>query len=503
MSTVAATATGLAVHLPALQVVVPLVAAPLAIFLRPPALAWGLATVVSLVATVIAALLLATVVESGTISYAVGNWEPPFGIEYRIDVLSALMMLLVSTVAAVVLIWGRQSVEKEIDRDRIYLFYVAYLLCLTGLLGMLATGDAFNLFVFLEISSLSSYALISQARDRRALRAAYNYLVMGTIGATFYVIGIGLMYMITGTLNMADMARIVAEGPVAHRTLLVAMAFIGVGLSLKIALFPLHAWLPGAYAYAPSVVSAFLAATATKVGLYVLIRMLFTVFGETVVHAEVVEEVALLVLGLGAMFAGSLVAVFRKNVKKLLAWSSVAQVGYMTVGVGMLTVPGLTAGLTHVLNHALIKGTLFMALGCVVYRLGSARIEVLHGAARVMPWTMAAFVVGGLSLIGVPATAGFVSKWYLMLAAFDAGMWWLAVAIVLSSLIAVIYVWKVVEVAYLRAPTAATARAGEAPLGMLIPLWVMVAANVWFGFDTSLTVDTARLAARSLLEGAP
>ena len=266
-------------HLPALQVVLPLLSAPLIVLVRRQAFAWFLATAVSGVSLVIAIALAMRVAQVGVISYAIGSWPPPWGIEYRVDALNAFVLVLVSLIGTVVMPYARLSIAAELPREQEYLFFALYCLCLTGLLGITITGDVFNLFVFLEISSLSTYVLIALGRKRKALVAAYQYLVMGTIGATFYVIGIGLLYLMTGTLNLADLADrlpAVKDG----RPVLAALAFITVGIGLKLALFPLHQWLPNAYAYAPSVVTAFLAATATKVSVYVLIRFYFTVFGE-------------------------------------------------------------------------------------------------------------------------------------------------------------------------------------------------------------------------------
>ncbi|MBT3605594.1 MAG: monovalent cation/H+ antiporter subunit D family protein, partial [Candidatus Latescibacteria bacterium] len=265
-------------HLPVLQIVVPLMAAPICILLRRKTIVWAFAMLVSLFAFGVATQLLIKVLNDGVISYALGGWAAPVGIEYRVDVVNAFVLLLVTVIGAVVLFYAPPSVANEISNDRHYLFYAAYLLCLTGLLGITITGDAFNVFVFLEISSLSSYTLIALGRDRRALVASYQYLILGAIGATFIVIGIGLMYMMTGTLNMADLAdrlRAMFE----TRTAVVAFAFLTVGMLIKLALFPLHVWLPNAYCYAPSVVTAFLAATATKVSIYIFLRFTFTVWG--------------------------------------------------------------------------------------------------------------------------------------------------------------------------------------------------------------------------------
>ena len=487
-------------HLPILVIIIPLIAAPLCILFRGKDQAFGIAMLATWGSFACACVIAAQVLTGGTLSYELGGWPPPIGIELRIDALSAFLLLIVSGIGSVVAPYSRSSLLLEYVEDRAYMFYSAYLLCLCGLMGVSVTGDAFNLFVFLEISSLSSYVLIALGFDRRALTAAYQYLIMGTIGATFIVISIGLLYQATGTLNMADIAARLPEHGY-DRTVIAAFAFMVIGAGLKIALFPLHQWLPNAYTYAPSTVAAFLAATATKVSVYILLRFLFTVFGVTFSFEILPTAIPLLILSILAMFIPSIVACFQMNVKKILAYSSVAQIGYMVLGVSFVTATGLTAGILHLFNHALMKGALFLVMGAVAYRIGSSNIDRMAGLARTMPWTMAAFVGGGLSLIGIPMTAGFISKWYLIQASIEKGWWYIAILIVASSLIAVIYIWRVIESAYFREPPEDLLDVKEAPLSLLIPTWILVLANVYFGFETSLPVSMAELAAQTLMGG--
>ncbi len=487
-------------NLPILQVIVPLLAAPVCLLLRNGTLAWALATATGWFSLYAALTLLGSVSEGGMIRYDLGGWEAPWGIEYIVDRLDAYVLVIVAAIGALVLTYARASVAREIRRSQHAAFYAALLLCFAGLLGIVITGDAFNLFVFLEISSLSSYALISLGRDRRALTASYQYLIMGTLGATFILIGVGLLYMLTGTLNMLDLAARIPELE-GNRTAIAAAAFLVVGICLKIALFPLHLWLPNAYTYAPSVVTAFLAGTATKVAVYVLLRFLFTVFG---FGAPLNEWVGTLLIGLAlaGVLVASLVAIFQDDVKRIFAYSSVAQIGYIVLGIGFASVTGLTAALVHLFNHAVMKAVLFLALGAVVYRVGGARLVDLQGLGRCMPLTMAALVAGGLSLIGVPLTVGFISKWYLVLAALESGWWPIAVLVLFGSLLAVLYVWRVVEVAYMQSRPAGATAVAEAPWHLLLPVWVLVAANVWLGIDTELTVGTALVIAEDLLGSA-
>ena len=488
-------------QLPILPIIVPLILAPITLLLPAGRAPWVWAVGVSWLTFVICAVLLQTVADHGTISYFLGDWAPPLGIEYRVDLANAIVLLLVSGIGALVMPFAYRSIEVEIDQRQSPYFYGAFLICMTGLLGVAITGDAFNVFVFLEISSLSTYALIAMGarRDRRALTAAFNYLIMGTIGATFFVIGIGLLYQATGTLNMEDL-RVQLAGQ-DNRVVQAGFAFILVGMGLKLAMFPMHLWLPNAYAYAPSAVTAFLAATATKVAVYVLIRFCYSIFSFDFAFLQAAFTYVLLPLGLAGMFIASLVAVFQEDVKRMLAYSSVAQIGYMLLGLSFATVEGLTAALVHVFNHALMKGALFMAVACVVLRAGSHSIHAFAGLSKRMPYTTWAFIISGLSLVGVPLTVGFISKWYLLQAAFSAGHWYAGFLIVASSLIALVYFGRIAEVMVLREPAEEGKYAiakEDAPLSMLIPMWILVLANVYFGLNTELTGGLAARAAQAL-----
>jgi len=487
-------------HLPALQVVIPLIAAPLTVLMRRRGIAFGIALAASWIAFLISILLWLRVAEFGTISYAIGSWPAPWGIEYRVDRLSSFLLILVSGMAAVVLPYSRASIEAEIPAQQHYLFYTMFVLCLTGLLGIAITGDAFNIFVFLEISSLSTYVLVALGRDRRALFAAYQYLIMGSIGATFLVIGIGLLYLATGTLNLADMGRRLADVS-GTRHVLAALAFITVGVSLKLALFPLHQWLPNAYTYAPSAVSAFLAATATKVAVYVLLRFYFSVFGESAVFQKLPMQQMLLLLALAGMFAASTMAIFQTDLKRLFAYSSVGQIGYIMLGMSFDSVSGLTASIVHLFNHGVTKGAVFMLLGCIALGVGGTSLARVQGLGKRMPMASFGLVVCGLSLMGVPGTAGFVSKWYLLLAALEKGQWWLVFMIVLSSLLAAIYVWRFVEVAYFKEPPKDNQSSIHVPSLMGWPTGILVVLTVYFGLETTLTIGSASQAATLLLGG--
>ena len=492
------------VHLPALQVIVPMLSAPFALLLRPRGLAWAAAVAASLFAFAIAIMLTLGVLDGRTFEYQMGNWPAPYGIELGVDAFSALVLLVITGASSLALLAGRRGLDADIEEERQPLFYAAWLLALAGLVGIPVAADAFNIFVFMEISSLASYVLIAGGPDRRALPAVFKYLIMGTIGATFYLIGIGLIYLMTGTLNLADMELRIHE-VADQKPILVAAGFITIGLALKAAVFPLHVWLPNAYTYAPNAVTVFLAACATKVSLYLLLRFDFLVFQPNLIGHDVQFSYFLMPLAVLAILIASVVALFEKNLKRLFAYSSVAQIGYILLGASLVSVAGLTASVVHIFNHALAKGALFLAIACLATRYSSLRLENIAGAARRMPWTMGAFVLAGFSLVGVPGTAGFISKWYLITAALDHGTVGvvLVIAIVISSLIALAYVWRVIEAAYFGEPYAAAATGGEAPVGILTVTWIAALANLYYGLAPSLPVTLASTAAESLLSYVP
>ncbi|MEL6955633.1 MAG: monovalent cation/H+ antiporter subunit D family protein [Pseudomonadota bacterium] len=505
-------------HAAPLLVVVPLIVATLLVFIPSGRVSWFLSVIATLASLFYALILLGLVQASGPVgselaragidtnlravgllSYELGGWAPPAGIEFRVDALNAMILFLVASIGVLTSIFSWPTVNAEIRTEKQNLFYSAYLVCFAGLCGVAITGDAFNLFVFLEISSISTYVLVAlgATRDRRALPAAFNYLVMGTIGATFYVIGVGFLYAATGTLNMADLSEML-PGLTSNRTVQAGFAFIIIGLGLKAAMWPLHQWLPNAYAYAPSFVTTFLAATATKVALYALIRWLFTVFSPEFAFEAASFEWIFAPLAIAAMVVCSFQAVFQVDVRRTLAYSSVAQVGYMLLGVSLATAAGLSAGLFHLFNHALMKGGLFMAVAGVVLTYQGTTLKDFAGLGRSAPWTMTAFAICGLSLIGVPLTAGFQSKVALLAATLENGWWWAAALIVFSSVLAVIYMGRILEAVFFKAPVNPRKVRKEAPLLLLVPLWALALANLLIGFDAGLPFELSTQAAESI-----
>jgi multicomponent Na+:H+ antiporter subunit D len=438
-------------NLPALQVVLPLIAAAICVLLRSGLASWLVFAFASAGSLAVAAALAVEVYGDGPVHYVMGGWTAPAGIELVVDGANIPVLLLLGATSVIVAIYGRRSVAAEVEGGRTYLFYALLCLLLAGLVGIAVTGDAFNLFVFLEISSLSSYALIALGRRRRALLASFQYLVLGTIGGTFVLIGIGLTYAVTGTLNMADLAQRLPE-VYENRALAAAVVFIFVGLGIKMAIFPLHAWLPNAYAEAPSAISLFIAAVGTKVAIYAFARFAFSVFGREFVFEQLpVGQLALLVASL-AMLVAAAIACVQQDFKRLLAWSSISQIGLIVAGISLATPSGISAAYLHLINHAITAGALFAVAGIVLLRLGSTSLNSLAGLGRRMPLTFAAMVIAGLGLVGVPPTAGFVSKWALASALIEQGEWVVLAVLLVSSLVALVYVGRLVEIGWFRPP---------------------------------------------------
>lgn len=429
----------------------------------------------------------------GPIQYYLGGWEPPWGIEFYIDHLNALMVVLVTSISFLVLISSKKSIEKELP-DKDVPFYSLFLLLFTGLTGIVVTGDMFNLFVFLEIASLSAYALIAIGEER-APYAAFRYLVLGTIGACFYLLSVGYLYIVTGSLNMADLNQILPN--LYHsKVVLVAFSFFMIGIAIKMALFPLHVWLPDAYTYAPSPVSSLIAPLMTKVGIYVMIKIMFKVF-EPSFSIEMLPVTTILSwIASIAIIVGCVLALAQVDLKRMLTYIMVAEVGYIVLGVGMANRNGLTGAVLHIVNDALMMACLFLIVAAIMFKLGIRNIYELRFLHRKMPFTMGAFTIAALSMMGVPPTCGFFSKWYLILGAIDANNWIFVAVILMSGLFNAILFFRVIENAYFEPAYAhdggehVEVSRDEAPLSLLIPILIMAAGIILLGLFSGKIIST-------------
>ena len=436
--------------------------------------------------------LLLRVLDEGVVLYRLGGWDPPMGIAYYVDHLNGLVLTVVSIVALLNLIASKKTIEQDFP-EKIGPFYTLYVLMVTGLLGIVVTGDAFNLYVLLEIAALTGYGLLAMGEDRAPL-ATLNYLYMGTIGACFYLLGVGYLYIVTGSLNMVDIARIL---PALYQSKAVLAAFMicMIGVWLKMAFFPLHAWLPNAYTYAPSAASSLIAPLVTKVMIYVMIRLILTVFTPKYAFSTLAVSEPIVWLAVIAIVMGAIFALSERNLKKMLTYVIIAEVGYMVGGAWLGNRAGMTGAILHIVNDALMTLCVFLVVSNIVYKVKGYAFEDLKGLLRKMPFTMGAFVIGALSIIGVPPTCGFFSKWYLISGAIQAGHYGFMVALLFSSLVNVVLFFRVIEIAYyepfvehhghdsLPEPMA------EAPLTMLVPLLVVAASLILVGVYTSDIVN--------------
>ena len=457
------------------------------------------------ISTICSLLVLNTVIHQGVIHYYLGGWLPPWGIEYVVDHLNALMLVLVSGTALLVAVYSKRSLEQEIP-DRIIYFYTVFLLQVTGFLGIVITGDLFNLYVFLEIASLAGYALIAIGEDGAPL-ASFRYVVLGTVGACFYLLAVGYLYIVTGSLNMADLSRILPE-LYGSRVVLVAFAFFLVGIALKMALFPLHVWLPDAYTKAPSTASLLLAPLMTKVAIYVMIRIMFTVFKPHFSIELLPVTQIMLWIGIIAIFAGAIMALAQVDFKRMLCYIIVAEVGYMVGGIGVANAVAIKGAILHIMNDVVMTLGLFAVAGIISYKMRHHNLSDFSGLFKKMPFTMAALVTVALSIVGVPPTCGFFSKWYLIQGAIMAGSWVFVVALLFSSLINIILFFRIFEIGYYGFNETDEAHGhgheesaviNEAPLSMLIPTYIVAALIIFIGlYNQPILVNIIQFAVPKL-----
>ncbi|MBN2467328.1 MAG: monovalent cation/H+ antiporter subunit D family protein [Deltaproteobacteria bacterium] len=473
-------------HSPILIIIIPLICALLTPLVgrisRDLCFYWAVSALTASV--VFSVVTLKRVLESGVIHYYLGNWSPPWGIEYVVDHLNALMLVLVATVALIAAIYSKKSIQREFGRKTA--FYTIFLLQSVGFLGIVVTGDLFNLYVFLEIASLTGYGLIAIGEEG-ALLASFRYIIMGTVGACFYLLGVGYLYMVTGSLNMADVAALL---PSLHtsKVVQVAFAFFMVGVAVKMALFPLHSWLPDAYTRAPSSVSAFLSPLMTKISIYVMIRILFTVFGQDFSFRMMPTATIMVWLGIAAIIAGAFMALAQTDFKRMLCYIIVAEVGYMVGGIGLANPIAIKGAILHLLNDAVMTLGLFLVAGIIVYQVRSHMISDFRACFRTMPFTMTAFVTFALSIIGVPPTGGFFSKWYLLQGAMIAHNWVFVTALLGSSLINIVLFFRVIEIGYGfktlgdgHSDHEEKTVVAEAPVSMLLPALTVAVAILLIG----------------------
>ena len=457
-------------------------------------LAYPVVIAASLSATLASIFNVFSVLESGSKHYYFGGWPSPIGIEYVLDPLSAFITVVINGIALVVLIHANKIVKNEIPLHRRVPYYALVMLFLCGSNGIILTGDFFNLYVFLEISSLALYGMVAVG-DKKSPVAAFRYLIMGTVGGGFYLLGVGFLYIYTGSLNMADVKGIL---PVlgSQPVVIVALSLMILGLGIKMALFPLHGWLPDAYTYAPSASSAVMAPIGVKIGAYGILRILLFIFGLKFVTQVFPIAQILTWLSAVAILYGSILAISQNEFKRMLAYSSISQIGYIGLGIGLANPYGFIGAVLHILNHGVMKACLFLVAGNFRYKLSHTNINQFHMSLRkTMPWTTASFVAGAVAMVGIPPTVGFFSKWYLALGTIESKRWLFLAVILLSSLLNAVYFFRILEKIYFKPIDGQKTdkedlelKANEAPLSMLIPTLVLAGALFALGLLNAIIV---------------
>ena len=458
-----------------LFVVIPLAGAFLVSLLgkRLKALSDMLSNLASLSLFVLSLFSLLLVKENTVLVYRLGGWIPPIGIAMVLDGLSAFMLVTVNLVAAVVAVYSINYMERYTDKWK---FYTLFLLMLAGMNGVVITGDLFNLFVFLEIASVASYALVAFGTEHEELEASFKYMVMGGVASSFILLGIALLYGYTSTLNMADMVLVLANKGGGNIVYFVSVLFL-MGFGLKAAIVPFHAWLPDAHPSAPAPISAMLSGVLIKtLGVYALARVFFNIFG-------ISEFLSLIFMFLGvvSMMAGVLLAVGQWDFKRLLAYHSISQIGYVILGIGLGTPLGILGGLFHLFNHSVFKSLLFLNSGAIDYSVGTRNLEEMGGLRERMPATANTSLVASMSIAGIPPFNGFWSKLIIIVAAVQAGRPAFAFWAVVASILTLASFMKVQRYAFFGKLKSHLNKVKEAPLAMKLAMIALALVCLFSG----------------------
>ena len=398
----------------------------------------------TLAALLLSLLTIRLVRDAGVVVYSVGGFDSGIRlmrIALVLDGLTAFMLVTVNVIAFLVSIYSIDYMERFTNK---WQFYTLFLLMLAGMNGVVVTGDMFNLFVFLEIAAVASYALVAFGTERHELEAAFKYAVMGSLGSLFILLAIVWLYSATSTLNMAEMSQNLARKTDAGGLVALVSVLFLMGFGLKAAAVPFHAWLPDAHPSAPAPISAMLSGVLIKsLGVYAMVRVLYNVIGYTPRLGEV-----LLFIGALSMVSGVFLALKQWDLKRLLAYHSISQIGYVILGIGLGTPLGIMAGLFHLFNHSVFKSLLFLDSGAIEYSTGTRDLQRMGGLSAKMPVTSTTSLIASMSIAGIPPFNGFWSKLLIIIAAVQAGRPGYAFWAVLASILTLASFMKVMKYAF-------------------------------------------------------
>jgi multicomponent Na+:H+ antiporter subunit D len=445
------------------------------------------------------------VLDYGETRYAFGGWPistsfpaPPIGIEWVNDTLASVMLVALSFLASLCLIYGGPVLPQSLGR-RVVLYYTLILIMISGLTGIVFAGDIFNVFVFLEVAALSAYALVG-VPGGRALVAAFRYLILGTLGASFYLLGVVFFYAVTGTLNMADLNQQLTDRPelMTSKAVIAGSTFMFIGLGIKMALFPLHGWLPGAYTRAPDAISPILAALMTKVALYAWVRIMFWVLGARAEIGQVHLLALLGVLGAFAAVVGALLALSQQDVKRMFAYGGISHIGLILIGVSQGNQTGFAGGMFYMINDAVMQAGLFFIAGAAIYQHGARTVDEWASLRGGSPWMTGALIILAMSMIGIPPTGGFFGKWYIILGAIEAGNYLAVGAVVVATLLTMAYFQRLFVSIFRESQTFSSEARVETHLSLRISVGVTSAAIIVLGLCSDPIIKLFRNTAESV-----
>ncbi|HHX76933.1 MAG TPA: monovalent cation/H+ antiporter subunit D family protein, partial [Firmicutes bacterium] len=427
---------------------------------------------------ILAVALALKVNHEGPFHYYLGGWQAPWGIDFFVDHLAVFTLITLTGVGLTVFLYATGDILHELKPAVYGWYYTLYLLLLASMAGIAVSNDLFNLYISVEICSIASCAIISIKQNRECIEASFKYMILSGVGSGGMLLGIALLYMVTGNLNL-DFIAAQLPGALSYypRNVMAAMALFLAGLGVKAALFPLHTWLPDAHSAAPSPSSAILSGLVIKVYAVIFIKFFLKVMPGELYASVPVMDIVLLMASLGIII-GSLFAIAQKDIKRMLAYSSVAQIGYVFLGIGLMTYNGVVGGVLHIFNHAVMKSMLFLAAGAIIYSTGIRSIRDMKGIGKQMPLTMVVFSLGALSMIGIPFTNGFISKWYLAIGAVDAGRLIYVAVILISSLLNCMYYLPIVIDAFFGKRHGPPLETRKLPLQMTLPLAILGVATI-------------------------
>ncbi|MBI5417009.1 monovalent cation/H+ antiporter subunit D family protein [Candidatus Poribacteria bacterium] len=439
--------------------------------------------IVSLILTLSISVILAMyVLYYGKLAYIPGNWDMPWKIEFLIDYLNAPLVAIIPGLSLIIIFYSLKYIPIAItNQGRSILYYPLFLLIVGAMEGFILANDLFTMFMFLSTFSLSGYTLVVAGGDKKSVIAGMKYLFMGAIASVFFLHGIAFIYAAFGTMNMQELSAHLKNwnGDIITA---VGLILLIIGFSLKSALFPIHTWLPDAHTYAPSSVSAILSGLVVEMGAFGIIRVIYTIYGFKNIEMNFSLGNILLIFSTFAIILGALGAIFQDNLKTILAYSSISQMGYIIMGIGLGSYYGVVGSLLHIINHAIMKAALFLCAGSFIYQTGTHSLKKLQGIGKKMPGTIGAFMVAGISIIGFPPTSGFMSKWYLCLGAIEAKKPFFAIVILLGSILSAIYYIKIFNQLYFK-PYAVEKDLNyeKIPKSMVFSVWVLAILCVLLG----------------------